>query len=733
MVIYLFFLTIMVKLIRNLVINMNKIELLAPAGNMEALMAAVQAGCDAVYVGGAHFGARAFSKNFSNEELVDAINYAHLYGVRVYVTVNTLIYDDEVEEFLKYIEFIHKNNVDAVLIQDLGMFDLVRKTFPNLELHASTQMHIHNLDGVKLMEKLGIKRVVLARETSIDEIRKIINNTNAQIEVFVHGALCISYSGQCLMSSLIGGRSGNRGTCAGSCRLKYDVLDKNNNKLNKFDYPLSTKDLNSLEYIGNLIDAGVASLKIEGRMKSREYVYKVVSLYRKAIDSYYKNGKVIIDDNDLLELKKIFNRDYTKGFLNNTNNNDLINGYRPNHMGVKVGEVTSYNNGVATIKLTDNVAIGSGLRVICKSHDVGINVNDFYVNNKLVKEAHVGDIISIKVNSVVTPGSDVLITLDNALNKKIDELIDRGLRKVMIDAKFIARQNEPIKLTISDGLHNVTVTGCMVQKAINNPTNKESILEKLNKLGDTVYKFNNFDIIIDDDIFIPLKEINELRRKAVDLMNKKRLYTANFKRSMYEIDIPDFKRERLLTCLVYDKNDFDKLNRKYDVVYSWKKMPESVFKMPRVIANYPEYFGDVMIGEIGGLNKYKNVYTDFSLNVVNSYTVAFLHSLGVKRITLSYELNDTQIKNLIDAYHMRYNKRPNLELIVYGYEEVMISKFSLNKYYKNDLLYLRDMFGNKFRVVTRFDKMYIYNYKKRDNYNNKYYDMGINALRINLD
>ena len=208
----------------------KKIELLAPAGNMDSLKAAVMAGCDAVYLGGIKFGARAFSKNFDNDEIVEAIKYCHLYGVKVYVTVNTLIYENEVNIFLEYVEFLHKNNVDALIIQDFGMFDLVRKTFPNLELHASTQMHIHNLDGVQLMEKLGMNRVVLARETSIDDIRYIKENSNVELEIFIHGALCISYSGQCLMSSLIGGRSGNRGACAGSCRLKYDVIDDNGNK-----------------------------------------------------------------------------------------------------------------------------------------------------------------------------------------------------------------------------------------------------------------------------------------------------------------------------------------------------------------------------------------------------------------------------------------------------------------------------------------------------------------------
>ena len=312
----------------------KKIELLAPAGNMECLKAAVQAGCDAVYFGGIKFGARAFSKNFTDSEIIEAINYCHLFGVKAYITVNTLIYDNEVDDFIKYIEFIHKNNVDAIIIQDLGMFDLVRKTFPNLEIHASTQMHIHNLDGTKLMEDLGMKRVVLARETDLSEIKYIKENSNIDLEVFVHGALCISYSGQCLMSSLIGGRSGNRGACAGSCRLKYDIVDTNGKKLNIDNYPLSTKDLNTLESVGKLIEIGVSSLKIEGRMKSKEYVYTVISLYREAIDSYYRNGNIYINEKKLKNLKKIFNRDYTKGFLNNANSIEMINGYRPNHMGV---------------------------------------------------------------------------------------------------------------------------------------------------------------------------------------------------------------------------------------------------------------------------------------------------------------------------------------------------------------------------------------------------------------
>ena len=284
----------------------KKIELLAPAGNMECLKAAVQAGCDAVYFGGIKFGARAFSKNFTDSEIIEAINYCHLYGVKAYITVNTLIYDNEVDGFIKYIEFIHKNNVDAIIIQDLGMFDLIRRTFPNLEIHASTQMHIHNLDGTKLMEDLGMKRVVLARETSLSEISYIKENSNIELEIFIHGALCISYSGQCLMSKMIGGRSGNRGTCAGSCRLPYELVEhKNGPRLNKEDYVLSMKDLNSLEHLQELLKIGVDSLKIEGRMKRPEYVYLVTSIYRKAIDTFYKFGSVNITGKEIKELQKI--------------------------------------------------------------------------------------------------------------------------------------------------------------------------------------------------------------------------------------------------------------------------------------------------------------------------------------------------------------------------------------------------------------------------------------------
>lgn len=713
---------------------MNKVELLAPAGDFSCLKAAIEAGCDAVYIGGKLFGARAFSSNFTDDEIIKAINYAHLFGVKVYVTTNTLIYDKEVERFLEYILFLHKNNVDAVIIQDLGMLDLVRQTFPNLEVHASTQMHIHNLDGASFMEKLGVKRVVLARETSISKIKEIKEKTNIDIEIFIHGALCVSYSGQCLMSSLIGNRSGNRGTCAGSCRQSYSIVDENNNIILNNKYPLSMKDLCSLENLKTLLDIGVTSLKIEGRMKSSSYVYTVVKLYRLAIDSYYKNNNIYIDEKELYNLKKIFNRDFTKGFLFDEENNKVINMKRPNHQGVEIGKVINYKNNVATIKLNDEININDGLRIVGKK-DIGVNVNNFYINSKLVKTAKKGDIITIKVNDKVEKDDKVLLTLDSKLNEEINNIISSNQRKVLVKAKFIAKEDKQITFELTDFINKVVVISeNKVTKALNKPITKEEIKEKLNKIKDTVYKYESLDIEIDDNIFIPLNIINDLKRKAFEELNNKRLYKIPYKRCEYKRNVKSYPKEKLLNILILKDENIDSLKKKYDYIYSSNNIDNTILLLPRVIDKYKEnYNKDVLVGDIGYFNKHKVCITDTSFNVVNSYTVAFLHSLGAKRVTLSYELTKKQIEILINAYEERYKAHPNLELVVEGYEEVMISKFSLNKYFNNDKLYLKDRFNNLYKIKEKDNLMIIYNYKKRKDFNLSYYDIGINSLRINKE
>lgn len=713
---------------------MNKVELLAPAGDFSCLKVAIEAGCDAVYIGGKLFGARAFSSNFTDDEIIKAINYAHLFGVKVYVTTNTLIYDKEVERFLEYISFLHKNNVDAVIIQDLGMLDLVRQTFPNLEVHASTQMHIHNLDGASFMEKLGVKRVVLARETSISKIKEIKEKTNIDIEIFIHGALCVSYSGQCLMSSLIGNRSGNRGTCAGSCRQSYSIVDENNNIILNNKYPLSMKDLCSLENLKTLLDIGVTSLKIEGRMKSSSYVYTVVKLYRLAIDSYYKNNNIYIDEKELYNLKKIFNREFTKGFLFDEENNKVINMKRPNHQGVEIGKVINYKNNVAMIKLNDEININDGLRIVGKK-DIGVNVNNFYINSKLVKTAKKGDIITIKVNDKVEKDDKVLLTLDSKLNEEINNIISSNQRKVLVKAKFIAKEDKQITFELTDFINKVVVISeNKVTKALNKPITKEEIKEKLNKIKDTVYKYESLDIEIDDNIFIPLNIINDLKRKAFEELNNKRLYKIPYKRCEYKRNVKSYPKEKLLNILILKDEDIDSLKKKYDYIYSSNNIDNTILLLPRVIDKYKEnYNKDVLVGDIGYFNKHKGCITDTSFNVVNSYTVAFLHSLGAERVTLSYELTKKQIEILINAYEERYKAHPNLELVVEGYEEVMISKFSLNKYFNNDKLYLKDRFNNLYKIKEKDNLMIIYNYKKRKDFNLSYYDIGINSLRINKE
>ena len=584
------------------------------------------------------------------------------------------------------------------------------------------------------MEKLGVKRVVLARETSVSKIKEIKENTNIDIEIFVHGALCVSYSGQCLMSSLIGQRSGNRGTCAGSCRQMYSIVDEKNNTLLENFYPLSMKDLCSLENLKTLLDIGVTSLKIEGRMKSSSYVYTVVKLYRLAIDSYYKNNNIYIDEKELYNLKKIFNREFTKGFLFDEENNKVINMKRPNHQGVEIGKVINYKNNIATIKLNDEININDGLRIVGKN-DVGVNVNNFYINSKLVKNAKKGDIITIKVNDKVEKNDKVLLTLDSKLNEEINNIISSNQRKVLVKAKFIAKLNEKIIFEVTDGVNKViVVSSSKIDKAIKKATTKKEVEEKLNKIKDTVYKYEILDIEIDNNVFIPLNVINELKRKAFEELNNKRLYKIPYKKCEYKIDVKSYPKERLLNILIDKNEDINILKKKYDYIYSIKDIDGTILKLPRVIDKYKKtYNKEVLVGEIGYFNNHKSCITDTSFNVVNSYTVAFLHSLGAERVTLSYELTKKQIEILIKAYEERYKANPNLELVVEGYEEVMISKFSLNKYFNNDKIYLKDRFNNLYKIKERDNLMIIYNYKKRKDFDLSYYDIGVNSLRINKE
>ena len=725
---------------------MEKIELLAPAGNMYGLKSAISAGADAVYIGGYAYSARGYAENFSNEEIIEAINYAHLYGVKIYVTVNTLVYDDEVETFINYIDFLHSHNVDAIIIQDLGMFDLIRKMYPNLEIHASTQMHIHNVEGAKFAKKYGMKRVVLARETSIEMIREIKKNVDIDLEVFCHGALCVSYSGQCLMSSLIGGRSGNRGVCAGTCRLPYDLVDNHLNKINKDKYLLSMKDLNTVKYIGELIKSGVTSLKIEGRMKREEYIYLVVSIYRKAIDSFYSKGRVLLDDNDLLNLKKIYNRMFTKGFLFNEENKNVINQFRPNHQGIKMGEVIKIKENFVFIKLSENIKKGDGIRFINKLEDVGLQLNYIYKNNKLVNDAQKGEIVSIKIKNKLSIGDTVLKTTDIVQLNNIKESLKLNLRKVKINCSFIAKKNKPMVIILSDLKNKVELqSDSIVTIAKTSPISYEQVYRQINKLGNTIYEIEKLEIDIDNNVFISIKDLNELRRKAIKELDELRKYKIPYKKNNYNIELSNFEKENNINYYINSKKQYENIkNKKISNIYiddinlfnELKNDSRVIFKLPRVMNSFKKYDNTVLVGEIGSINYYNDIITDFSLNVTNSYTVAFLHSVGVKKITLSYEIDFNKIDTLIKNYVNRYKSNPNLEVILYGYQELMVSKFKLLSMYdkKGNDFYLEDRYNKLYNIREKDDLMYIYNNKEKNelNYMKDYFNIGINNIRINI-
>ncbi len=704
---------------------MKKPELLAPAGNMECLIAAIQAGCDAVYIGGTMFGARSYAGNFNEEEIIEAIEYAHLYGVKIYVTVNTLVYDKEVNEFMNYIDFLHKNNVDAIIIQDLGMMDLVRKTYPNLEIHASTQMHIHNLEGVKFANDMGIKRVVLARETDIETISNIKKNTKIELEIFIHGALCISYSGECLMSYFLTGRSGNRGTCSQPCRMKYDLYS--DHKLNKDKYLLSTKDLNTILNIGELIEIGVDSLKIEGRMKRPEYVYLITNLYRKAIDNYLKYKETKITNTDIKEMKKIFNREFTKGFIFNENNDNFTNEFRPNHMGIKIGSVIEVGKKIK-IKLIDDLNQGDGIRFIGKNEDGGI-VNKMYKKGKLVNCATTNEIIELDNNYDVKINDVVLKTTDIKQLNEINNKIKSKLRKVKINCLIELYINKPLKLIFNDGINEVKIIGELVQESNKINMKNEDIMKQINKLGDTIYTIDEFDIKRDKNIFVRISDLNDLRRKAVLELNKKRIYKIKYFKKNYSISTTEYIEKPGFSYLINKKENI----KNYKYIYTENKEligDKIIYKLPRVIKNIP--IGNYLNSEIGSVYLNKGL-SDFSLNIVNSYGVAFLNSLGVKRVTLSYEMKYDDIKLLINNYKKRYNQNPNLEVIISSYPEVMITKYDILKKYNIDSGYLKDINNKKFKLIRKDNLIHIKNYEKIELDSNKLFEIGVNTLRIEID
>ena len=501
------------------------------------------------------------------------------------------------------------------------------------------------------------------------------------------------------------------------------------------------KDLNTLENLDLLLNTGVSSLKIEGRTKRPEYAYFIVKLYRKAIDNFYKNGKVDISKEDIRIMAELFNRDFTKGFLFSSSSKDVVNTFRPNHMGVALGTVIKSNKNKVTIELNNTLSSQDGIRFLLKNEDYGFTVERFKRNNEFVKSAKEKDIIELITEKEIPVGTKVVKTTNTEDLKMIQEFIKQNTRKVEITGTCILKENEKICLTISDGKNKVTVySDNFIEKALKQDTSRERIEEQLNKLGDTVYKFKKLTIEKDDNLFISIKELNELRRKCISSLNEKRLYTIPYNKCSYEISVPKFDKEKEIEYFIHNEEQYNKIKNKdianifvqnESLYQNLKKDKRVIFRLNNVIENHEEHYQTLLVSELGSIHKYKEFITDYTFNVVNSYSVAFLHSLGAKQVTLSHELTDKQIKDIIVNYQERYKTYPNLSLIVYGREIVMTSKVNLEDVYdKNG--YLKDRFSNIYpiRVIDGF--MNIYNYQIRDKRNINYYDMGINYIRYDI-
>ena len=510
---------------------MRDVELLAPVGSFEALKAAVQNGANAVYLGGKDFGARASANNFDRDELKEAVKYAHIRGVQVFVTTNTLRKENEIEDFLEYAKFLYDIDVDAIILQDIGMARLIKRELPDFELHASTQMVAHSLEDVKYLESVGFDRVVLAREVTVEEIKYICDNCKADIEVFVHGALCVCYSGQCLMSSMIGNRSGNRGRCAQPCRQRYELIDVYTGEVvnSNGDYLLSPRDLNAIEEIDKVIDAGVHSLKIEGRMKRPEYVATVIDGYRKTIDEYLATNKLNVSDETINDLYTIFNRKFTKGLLLGDVGKDMMNSQLPNNQGLYVGTVVDYNKKAKRlkIKLANTLKKGDGINL------GGGTIGRIIKNGNIETIGYKGETIELDFVGEARKGQIVFKTSDSELMDRVQATFtqDKEFVKNIIDAKITIKLGQKPILTLKDRHSNeATIEGDkIVEEAMKVALSKEKVETQLRKLGNTPYELDLLEIELDDNVSLPISLLNQMRRDCIELLEKERVSIKNRK------------------------------------------------------------------------------------------------------------------------------------------------------------------------------------------------------------
>ena len=688
-----------------------KHEILCPVGNMECLYQAVANGADAVYLSLKNYGARKFADNFSSDTVIDAIKYCHLYGVKVFVTMNTLVKTEEVPSFLEQVEFLHKNHVDAIIMQDFGMICLVREMFPNLEIHASTQANNSSVDTVKLFYKLGVKRVVFSREMSIEEIEKI--DVPIEKEVFVHGALCISYSGCCLMSSMIGNRSGNRGECAGCCRLPYSLFYKND-LINK-GYLLSTKELNTSPLINKLLDSNIYSFKIEGRMKSPLYVGFITRFYRNLVDNYYDNKKAI-EENE--KLKTIFNREFTVGRLFNCD--DIINTKSPNHIGMPIGKVVEITPKKIKIKLNRRLNQGDGIRFLQSGK--GFIVNYMYdKNNKLISYS---DDYCYLLNTInLSDKDEVSKTYDIKLNQEYETLPKRNI-DVSVTVK--AKIGSKLMINISDGVNSCFSYASIVEEAKNTPISKDRIKKQVEKMGNTPFVCKNTIIDMDDNIFISIKELNELRRLIISKLIDKRISCKDdFLKKDISFEKIDLKYTSFTTVSVYNEEQLKKCLElgveriyvnNYQLYKKYSKNNNVYLKTKRCSFNILNNLEkNSLVGDYFDFSlDTNNLVGDYPLNVYNIYTAYYLYKMGLNIVTLSLELSNYEIDKFISSFKNKFSFLPSLEIVCYGRSMNMIIKGNILNLNVDDYNYqLKDIKNRSFPVYFDGCNTYVLNYCNR--------------------
>lgn len=749
---------------------MTKVELLAPVGDWNCLKAAVQNGADAVYFGVEQFNARMYAANFNVEDMKQVIDYCKLRNVKTNLTLNTLLENCEFDNAVDLAKEAYKAGVDAIIVQDLGLAKYLIDNIPGLPIHASTQMTVHNLQGVLKLEKLGFDRVVLSRELSCEEIEYICKNCKVEIETFIHGALCICYSGQCLFSSVVGGRSGNRGKCAGPCRLPYELISENaeTHERKSIDkgYLLSTKDLCGIAYLPRLIQAGVKCFKIEGRMKSPEYVATVTRIYRKYIDMVLNNDDFIIDEKDINDLMQVFNRGgFSDGHLDSKHNRNLIFPEKPSNMGIYLGTIKKYNSnkGHITLQLEEDLELGDSISVSNEASKY--LVSELMIKNVNQKKVSANTEVTIgRMKGNIKVGDKVYRISSKALSDFAKASYDNcENKKIPLNCTVTIKKNTPISMEISTNkntCYNELYSSIYVKEisnmipidALKTPISVERVVKQISKTTNTPFSFENITVLLDDGLYVPsISTLNELRRTALEKVEQEILSRA--KRTLLDLSrkskesityTPNVKNPEISVLFRQLDLDFDytKLNKekitniyvslelfiskKYSKVISYfsdnynlyiyvpsiiktnyKNIALSTIEQAVMIYNIKGFIVS-NIGDFELLKKYSKDYEfigNYTLNVFNNNTMEEYRKLGLSRITLSRELNQELIKEMLA------NANINTEMIVYGNLPLMASSYCFlgetNKCYpdcgtnckKNNKYYLKDRLGFNFRVV----------------------------------